>query len=272
MARWWRRGVMLGSCGAALLVPALVGAQDNPPLWRWVNAEGSFCIWYLAEPAIARELLPEELEARTVAGSQGLPANLLRIAADEPRFADWVPGIVCVGQFEVVAANGAPVARREDGQPVRFTLAALAAVGAGEWQLLELGLDAGRLDDVGEELGIPSEERQLRLRQGLEGEDDQWSLKLDGAELVWSGHSQGQADVGLTQLMSFGYAGDGGALWRLDLKYAPATEELQVGSLRIEGKGELAQALKSSPIRAVGAIGRGGEALMTFTWLGGDRP
>jgi len=262
-------GILVG----ALSVPARVGAQDNPPLWRWVDAQGSFCIWYLADPAIARKLLPERLAARPVSMSTGLPPNLLRIAQDEPRFADWIPGLVCVGQFEVVAANGAPVGRRDEkGRPVRFALTALAAMGAADWELLELGLDAGRLDQVGEELEIRSRERQLRQRQGLEGEDDQWSLKLDGAELGWVGHPVGSIDVGSTRMMSFGYTGDRNTAWRLDLRTSPATTQLQVGSLRIEGKGALAQALKSSPIRAVGALERGGEAVMTFTLLPEAKP
>lgn len=272
MPGWRQRGITIGVLVAAMSVPNVVGAQDNPPLWRWVDAQGSFCIWYLADPAIARELLPDGLEARPVSRGTDLPANLLRIAQDEPRFADWIPGIVCVGQFEVVAANGAPVGRREGGRPVRFALTALAAMGAADWELLELGLDAGRLDQVGEELGIRSKERQLRLKQGIEGEDDQWSLKLNGAELGWVGHSVGSTDVGSTRLMSFGYTGDRNTAWRLDLTTSPATTELQVGSLRIEGKGALAQALKSSPIRAVGALERGGEAVMTFTLLPAARP
>lgn len=272
MSGSWRMGLQLGALIAATLLPAAVGAQDNPPLWRWVDAQGGFCIWYLADPAIARELMPEGLQARPVSMGTDLPPDLLRIAQDEPRFADWIPGVVCVGQFEVVAANGMPVGRREGTHPVRFALTALAAKGATEWELLELGLDAGRLDQVGEKLGIRSKQRQLRLRQGIEGEDDQWSLKLDGAELGWVGHAIGQPDVGLTRMMSFGYTGDRNTVWRLDLKTSPATTELQVGSLRITGKGALAQALKSSPIRAVGALERGGETVMTFTLLPESSP
>lgn len=272
MSGWWRRGVTLGVLTAAALLPAVVGAQDNPPLWRWVDAHGSFCIWYLADPAIASELLPDGLGARPVSRGIDLPPDLLRIAQDEPRFADWIPGVVCIGQFEVVAANGTPVGRREGGHPVRFALTALAAMGTADWELLELGLDAGRLDQVGEELGIRSKKRQLRLRQGIEGEDDQWSLKLDGAELGWVGHSTGSTDVGLTRMMSFGYAGDRNTVWRLDLTTSPATTEMQVGSLRITGNGTLAQALKSSPIRTVGALERGGEAVMTFTLLPDGSP
>lgn len=257
--RRWLIALLLG-----VALPRAAQAQDNPPLWRWVNSGGSFCIWYLADPTIARTLLPDSLQARPVSASSALPPTLLRIVQDEPRFAEWIPGIVCIGQYEVVAANGTPVGHEEKGHPVRFTLTALSSDEPEGWRLLELGLDAGRLDQVAEDLGIRTRERQLRVRRGLKGEDDQWSLRLDGAELGWIGHPLGESGVGMTRSMSFGYTGEHDRAWRLDLVITSETTESQVGSLRIEGKGPLAQALKSSPIRAVGALEQGGEAVMTF--------
>jgi hypothetical protein len=258
-------------CGLGMLLVALApgraAAQDNPPAWRWVDARGSFCIWYLSDPAVAVELLPTGVVPRPVSRTDGLPDQLLRIAQDEPRFAAWIPGLVCAGRYAVVAANGSPVARADrEGRPVLFTLTALAAeAGEGvEWQLIELGLDAGHLDRVGEDLRIPSEDRELRVRNGLEGEGEQWTLRLDGAELIWWGEHLGESRVGTTRSMSFRYAGDRGSQWRLELKMSPATEQPQLGSLRVAGKGPLAQALKSSPIRDLGGFETGGEALMTF--------
>lgn len=271
MARWARRLIphTLVLAAVALGVRPVVG-QDNPPFWRWVDAQDGFCIWYLADPVEAPGLLPDGVSPRPASETGELPPILRRIVQDEPRFAAWVPGLVCVGRYAVVAANGEPVASMErEGRPVLYVLSALAARGGGggddlEWQLLELGLDAGRLDRIGNGLEIASEERSLPVRQGVEGEDDQWSLRLDGAELIWSGHRTGESRVGSTQLMSFGYVGRRNSVWRLDLQTAPGTEQEQVGSLRVEGRGGLAKALKSSPIRAVAALQAGGEATMTF--------
>jgi hypothetical protein len=270
MSRWARRLILPALLVGAALAVRPVAAQDNPPFWRWVDAQGGFCIWYLADPDIARGLLPPGVTARTSAETGELPELLLRIVQDEPRFAQWVPGLVCVGRFAVVAANGQPVANMErSGRPVLYALTALAARGGGggddlEWQLLELGLDADRLDRVGNELNIASKDRSLRVRQGVEGEDDQWALPLEGAELIWSGHRAGVDRVGSTRVMSFGYVGRRNTVWRIDLRMVPGREQDQVGSLRVEGRGDLAQALKSSPIRAVAALQGGGEATMTF--------
>ena len=271
MARSAGRSIpSLALLAAVALLARPLAAQDNPPFWRWVDARDGFCIWYLADPAEAPGLLPAGVTPRPATEIAELPGILRRIVQDEPRFAAWVPGLVCVGRFAVVAANGEPVANIEqEGHPVLYVLSALAARGGGggddlEWQLLELGLDAGPLDRIGNDLEISSEDRSLPVRQGVEGEDDQWSLRLEGAELIWSGHRTGESRVGSTRMMSFGYVGRRNSVWRIDLQTSPGTEQEQVGSLRVEGRGGLARALKSSPIRAVAALQAGGEATMTF--------
>lgn len=266
-------GRLVAGVALAMLAvrPLAAQVESNPPLWRWVDAKGGFCIWYFADPAIARKLLPDGVAIRTTAQTSGLPDVLIRIAQDEPRFAAWVPGVVCVGRYAVVAANGVPVARIDkEGRPVEFVLTALAGKSTGmdssaDWRLLELGLKAGKLDRVGEDLRIASEDRELWVRKGLEGEDTQWSLRLDGAELVWQGHSVGAVRVGTTRSMSFGYTGERDSRWLVEVRLAPAGEQDQVGSLRVQGKGTLAEALQSSPIRAIGALREGGEVVMT--WL-----
>lgn len=56
-------------------------------------------------------------------------------------------------------------------------------------------------------------------------------------------------------------------MWLMELRAAPAVEQGQVGALRIEGRHPLAQALKSSPIRAAGPLAGGGELTMSFRRL-----
>jgi hypothetical protein len=196
---------------------------------------------------------------------------LLRIVQDEPRFAEWIPAMLCVGRFVAVAADGVPAGTMRDDQPMLLTLSALAAASpygqdAG-WQLTSIGLHAGSLDRVAERAWIANEEPRLRVRDGLEGEDNEWELSLDGAKLIWSGHPTGTSRVGTTRSMSFGYAGNRNSSWLVALRMAPTEEQGQVGALRVEGKHLLAQALKSSPIRAVGPLSRGGELTLSFRRL-----
>ena len=269
MSRISGRTVVL--CSALLALARPLAAQADEQLWRWVDAQGGFCIWYLADPAVATGMVPNGTPLRPASATASLPDVLLRIVQDEPRFAEWIPAVLCVGRFAAVASDGTPAGTMRPGQPLLLTLSALAAASpygqdAG-WQLASIGLRAGSLDRVAERGWIATREAELRVRDGLEGEDDEWELSLDGTRLIWSGHPSGTARVGTTRSMSFGYAGNRNSTWLVALRMAPAEEQLQVGALRIEGKNALAQALKASPIRAVGPLSLGGELTMTFRRL-----
>lgn len=261
-------GVLTGLV-ALLAAGGPLAAQSGEQLWRWIDGQGGFCIWYLSDPALAADLVPTGTRLRTAAETAELPAGLIRIVQDEPRFAEWIPGTVCVGLYVDVAADGTPVGHMEDGRPVLLTLTGVAAhdphgQAEAQWYLREIGLDAGRLDRAAGDARIATEDREMRTRTGLEGEDDIWELELDGARLFWSGHPTGEARVGSTRSMSFGYAGHRDSRFLVVVRTAPNEEQQQIGALRVEGRGPLAQALKSSPIRTVGPLERGGELTVTF--------
>lgn len=257
--------VLLGAAQPAV-------AQVDQQLWRWVDSQGSVCVWYLADPALAPSLVPPGTSLRPASATASMPESMLRLVQDEPRFAEWVPAVLCIGRFAAAAADGSPVGPPRQGQSHLLVVSGLAAASpfgqdAG-WQLSALGLRAGRLDQVAGNARIGSSSAQIRDRVGVEGEDEQWELSFDGVKLSWSGHPTGQSRVGTTQSMSFGYAGSRNTLWLVELRSAPESEQGQVGSLRVEGKNTLAQALKSSPIRSMGPIWRGGELTLQFQRLG----
>jgi hypothetical protein len=268
---------------AALLLAVLqlfaatpVTAQADSQLWRWVDAQALFCVWYLADPEVAAELVPADIRLRPASATASVPEVLLRIVQDEPRFAEWIPGMFCVGRYSAVAADGVPAGTMDKGRPMLVTLSALAAASAwgqdAGWQLTHIGLDAGRLRDVASSAWIGGEQARVRDRTGLAGEDTQWELTLKGVKLIWSGHTSGPSRVGTTRSMSFGYAGDQNSMWLVEYRSAPSEEQPQVGALRIEGDGPLARALKSSPMRTVGPLGRGGEATLSFRRLVSGAP
>lgn len=259
---------------AAVAPVAPAGAQVDEQLWRWVDSQGSVCIWYLADPAMAPGLVPTGTALRPASATASMPESMLRLVQDEPRFAEWIPAVLCIGRFAVAAADGTPVGAARQGQSHLLVLSGLAAASpfgqdAG-WQLSTIGLQAGRMDQVAERARIGSRSAQIRTRVGVEGEDDQWELSFEGVKLIWNGRPAGQVRVGTTQAMSFGYAGSRNTIWLVALRLAPESEQGQVGSLRVEGKNTLAQALKSSPIRSMGPISRGGELTLTFQRLGPD--
>jgi hypothetical protein len=136
--------------------------------------------------------------------------------------------------------------------------------------LLELSTDNGTLARVAEDAGLQIARREVTRIPDREGGDDAWYFQVEKAKLLWSGHATGEPRVEPTRTMSFGLVGRRTSSWLLEAKSTPDTTRLLVGQLRVEGKDDLAKALKASPIRAVGPLEQGGRSEWHFT-RGGNR-
>ena len=71
--------------------------------WSLEGAQGGYCIWYLADPVLARTPVPSStslLPAGTGADVPGAGPGYIR---DEPKFAQWIPGTICVGFYQRVS-------------------------------------------------------------------------------------------------------------------------------------------------------------------------
>jgi hypothetical protein len=95
---------------------------------------------------------------------------------------------------------------------------------------------------------------------------DVYSVKIGKTLLVWNGRPA-RDSTRLTQpvVESWSMVGLRNlGIWQTELELAPQWSQPLVGSLRVEGKGDLANALKASPIRFVGPLYRGGGAKLRF--------
>ncbi len=260
----------------ALIVVAPLAAQ-GPAYTEWTltDSRGSFCIWYLADPEIVRELLPKDVvtQPASAAGS-ALPAPLARVIQDEPRFASWVPGAICVGLYASASVDGREVVAAKEGDRVTVITHSLAAVdprgiaGARHF-LIELGTDRGGLARAAELAGVRIYDRSIDINKVPDSDDDEIELKLDKAKIFWQGHPTGPSRVDSTRSMSFGYAGLRLSTWKVVVEAAPMEIQAVVGALRIEGKDDLSRVLRASPIRFVGPIERGGVTTFRFSRAGG---
>ena len=254
------------------LVPAAATAQAEAPTTRWLleDARGSFCIWYLVDPALAPKLAPKGTQFAVAGNGAALPPMVVRVIRDEPQFASWIPAAICVGRFGTVTVDGQVASRAREGRSVLVMTHSIAAIapmgqaGAG-FYLLELSSDDGNVERLAEASGLRVERREVAIVPSREGGDEALHIQVEKAKLVWSGHPFGEARVETTQSMSFGLAGVRTNSWRLEARFTPDSVRSVVGQLRIEGKDDLAKALKASPIRAVGPFQQGGRAEWLFT-------
>lgn len=257
---------------AGSVAPSVAVHAQNTPATTWVldEARGGFCIWYLVEPEPAASMVGKAGTPRPATAVADLPPLLQRIIQDEPRFAGWTPAVLCIGRYASVQSDGEVLDRGRDDRPVVVTWQGVAVTephgirGPG-WLLEAVGGDAPRLERVAGQSGLLFRDRSLRNNRvkGSEGEDD-WEIRVDGVKLFWTGHQTGDVRVGSTRMMSFGYAGGRTTTWMVELEQAPGSERSLVGTLRVEGKSDLAKALKASPVRAVSAAELGGRTTLTF--------
>lgn len=264
--RWLCRIVLLGC-----LIPLLpLAAQSGSNDWVLDDARGGFCIWYLTDPEQAPELLPKGSTPRPASSVSGLPEVLQRVVRDEPRFSSWIPAVLCLGRYATSQAGSQIMDRAKKDQPVIVAWQAIAVsdaygVAGADWLMVDLGGDVPRLQQHANRSSIGLGDRTLRNNR-VKGDtiENDWEFRADGMKLFWTGRQIGDPRPGATQSMTLGYAGARNTYWKVSLEQAPGHERNLIGSLRIEGKSDLANAMKSSPVRAVSPAALGGRTTMSF--------
>lgn len=264
---------MIRSAVAASLLLALaagaVQAQEKEAVLQLGESKGSFCIWYLVDPALAPALAPAGVSFTTAGTMPGLTPFLARVIQDEPQFAAWIPAAICLGRYGTATLDGRQVARAKGDGALLIMTRWIAAkdpldVSGTAGMLVELATDHGGIGRPLNEFGVGVDDRSLTILPGNEGGDSETTFKVGKTRISWVGHPTGDPRVASTRTMSFGYAGMRKSAWRITEEVAPGESRLMVGALRVEGKDDLAKALKASPIRAVGPFEQGGTATLTL--------
>jgi len=99
------------------------------------------------------------------------------------------------------------------------------------------------------------------------GTEDRYELKVGKTLIMFEGHAAPDSTL-LTAPVeeSWVFAGTrGGVVWRILAALQPTSTRALVGALRIQGKDDLAMALRASPIRLVGPIYSGGTGEILFS-------
>jgi len=263
----------LGSAVALVALSAHVGRVQAQRLaevqWSLEGNRGSYCIWYLADPDLARSMVPSSIALAPAGTGAGLPPLLARTVQDEPRFAQWIPGAICIGAFDRVTSAGRTVAQGKSGRPVIVATNSLAASEARGFPtatsyLIDFMTDQRSLSRAADAAGFSMDGITVLTKQQVGADDPRVSITVAGVQITWSGHAIGDSGVGKTRSMSFGYGSGRAASWLIDLESAPASTRLMAGSLEVDGRNTLARALKASPVRGIGPEDSGGAVTMTF--------
>ncbi len=238
-------------------------------VWTLEGSHGGYCIWYLADPAIARKMVPSSAVLTPAGTGANLPPLLTNTIKEEPRFAQWIPGSICVGFYQRVSSGGRALAEARPNRPIIIATSGLAAQNAhnvpgATTYLLDFMTNSSDISSAADRIGEDMSHLEYTNRVRVEGGDPAVTITTSGIVITWSGHSGADSSVGKTRSVSFGYGGPKSANVMVQFEAAPVTSRFLSGNLQIEGRNNLAKALLASPARAIGPEENGGVTTLTF--------
>jgi hypothetical protein len=99
-----------------------------------------------------------------------------------------------------------------------------------------------------------------------DSENDRYNIRIGKTRLIWNGRAAGDSTRVPNPLHELWLTkGASGTMWRVQATVSPTWMRPLVGVLTVEGKDDLAKALKRSPTRFVGPLYVGGDAELRFS-------
>ena len=101
---------------AIIVIAIPAAAQEAAPqnvAWSFANLMNGFCVAFLVDSNDARSLLPDEALPVRASSVERLNPALARAIADQPEYAAWIPGQLCVYRFGRAEVNGSELVAKE---------------------------------------------------------------------------------------------------------------------------------------------------------------
>jgi hypothetical protein len=271
---------LLGLAAAVRLAGAapLAAQSDGVDLqsWRLDGLRSAFCVQLLLDPSSeAMEELPRGFRPLPASEARNLHVSLRGVVQDQPEFAKWSPSRLCFYTVDTVTTGQATLADRSGKDPQLFgfwTVTAADPAGTPREVALDVFANAERMIRSAKLAGQRVHDAHLTIgpvpREEDEGgptTDRRFLVKLGKASLIWDGRLAtnalpiaGPVELDWTTLDVRGTVTGG----RVTL--SPSVSHAMVGALKVEGKGDLAKALRASPTRFVGPAYAGGGGSVAF--------
>lgn len=264
----------LGVAAATCCVVSLLSGQTAPDVkeartWRLQGLRNGYCVQFLVEPEAAAKELKSGFTLLTAGRDSSLHPALQHVIHSQPEFASWTSSKVCLYYLDAVQVGKRRIAERD---PRKYQL-------IGVWTLATLEQGGNRRDLVldlyasRESLLNAAEVAQIRLHEihssfydHPDSTADVYSLKIGKTQLTWSGRPAGDSvRVERPIAEHWSVSGLRHGMQSAELIVTPAWSRGVVGSLQVEGKGDLGKILRASPIRFVGPLYRGGGGELRFS-------
>ncbi len=257
---------------AIIVISTPAAAQDAAPsnvAWSFANLMNGFCVAFLVDSGDARSLLPDGAFPVRASTVERLNPALARAIADQPEFASWIPGQLCVYRFGRADVNGNELVAK-DGEGEAFGWVGLMARATAEQppgsmvatQLFTSDWRAQRASEAGR---LQLKQVKMQFGQAPKSSDDRYVIQLGKTTVIWDGRAGADSTVPSepeVQLFLREARSGPPSLARFEVR---ATERRSmIGALIIEGKDRLAKAMRKSPIRFAGPLLRGGQGSLSI--------
>lgn len=272
------RSTVLLSLAVALIATPLK-AQDTESgatTWELEGLRSAFCVQLLLDPA--SELmhdLPAGWRAVPASADTNLHVSLRSVIEGQTEYAAWSPSRLCFTTVDTIRTKEFSLADKSGRRPQLFgywTVLAAGPSGTPQDVAIDLFANSGRLIRSARLGGQQLHEARLTVgkvpaedENGVPSSDDRFQVKLNGTVVTWDGRLAGDSAAVADPIEdTWSVTGMRGGVVTGSLTLAPARSQPMAGSLKVDGKNELAKALRASPTRFAGPSFRGGAGKVTF--------
>ncbi len=251
------------------------GKEKGVKAWRLDELRNAFCIQFLVEPGAASKTLPKGTRPMAASQMQELHPALRSVVESQPEFASWVPSNLCLFYFGLVEVDGDRVRDKNPSKSPMLGFWTVAAAdslsGARQDLALEVITNSGRLESSANTAGLDI--RMVRSsfgpvppnEEGQPSSADRYQIRVRKTQIIWDGRTGSDSTPPKEPLARTWRAeGRRGGWVNGQLAITAGWTRAMIGSLKVEGKDDLAKFLKASPIRFVGPAYQGGTGSLRF--------
>jgi hypothetical protein len=244
--------------------------DDENAVWRLGGLRNGFCVLLLVDPQAASRNLPPGLRLVPAGEAADLHPALRIAIQSQPDLASWSPSHLCFYAVDTIQTADYVLRDKSGRKPQLFGLWTVSAAESASGDRRDLALlvlvSSGKLIRSGRMAGHEIHEIEAKVgkvpevdEDGVPSSDDRFQMKVGKTLLTWDGHQVSDSALasGTVEIAWASAEGDAGK-GRGSLTLTPQWASPMVGSLKVEGKDHLAQALRTSPVRFVGPLYRGG--------------
>lgn len=253
--------------------------QDDPGerAWRVEGLRKAFCVQFLMDPASkALEDLPEGYRPVPASEAAELHVSLRSVVDEQPEFAAWSPSRLCFDAADTVRTGEFILGDKSGRHPQLFatwTVLALRPGGSPGDVALKLFSNSDRLIRSARTAGQEVHEARLLVGlvpaeddDGVASTDERFQVKMGKTTVTWDGHAARDSAAIKEPIRRRWTANStrGGRTATGEVVFSPALAQAMAGSLKVDGKDELAKVLRASPTRFAGPVYRGGGGSISF--------